>query len=39
MTALSQMARGFHPSNSYLSRTRVKGIMSRLNLLSSKGLQ
>ena len=32
-------SRRFHASNSYPSRTRVKGIMSRLNLLPSKGLQ
>lgn len=32
-------SRRFHPSNSYPNRTRVKGIMSRLNLLPSKGVQ
>jgi hypothetical protein len=32
-------SRRFHASNCYPSRTRVKGIMSRLNLLPSKGLQ
>ena len=32
-------SRRFYASNSYPRRTRVKGIMSRLNLLPSKGLQ
>jgi len=32
-------SRRFHVSNSYPSRTSVKGIMSRLNLMASKGLQ
>ena len=36
---LSNSSRRFHASNSYPSRTRVKGIMSRLNSLPSKGLQ